>query len=145
MLDTILLAGQESARSFDLGMVMDLEHPFPAALDLATPAIVVPTDSGPPAAGATGWFFHLDCPTVAVTRVSPSTTVEDGRGWGLTFHLLETAGRAVRGRLRLFRNPAWARLIDFNGETIVDLTVEGDAVQIDLTPHELAIVDITLA
>ena len=68
----------------------------------------------------------------------------DERGWGLIFHLLETTGQSCRCRLRLFRNPTGARQLDFQGETIIDLTVQDDAVLCDLTPHELARVVVSL-
>lgn len=144
MLDTLLIAGRESERTFRLGVVLDLEYPFHAALDLVTPAYVVPTESGPPAMGNAGWLFQLDNKTVAVTRVQHVDSTGDGRGWGLAFHLLETSGQAARCRLRVFRNPSWARQTDFNGELIIDLPVDGDAVSIDLTPHEIARVEVTL-
>ena len=109
-----------------------------------TPPVVVATEEGPPALGVAGWLARIDHQNVAISRVE---FLEDtgGRGWGLVFHLLETAGQSGRCRLRLFRNPTWARQVDFLGETIVDLSVEGDAVQVDLTPHELARVEVTLA
>ena len=144
MLDTLLIAGREASRTFRLGVVLDLEHPFHAAVDLITPAFVVPTDAGPPPTGPTGWLFHLDTKAVAVTRVEYADPSGDGRGWGVVFHLVETAGTPARCRLRTFRNPVWARQIDFQNEPIVDLTVDGDAVLIDLTPHEIARVDVTL-
>ncbi|MBV8317417.1 MAG: hypothetical protein JOZ53_20955 [Planctomycetaceae bacterium] len=144
MLDTLLIAGREAARTFRLGVALDLEHPFRAAVDLISPAFVVPTDAGPPPTGPTGWLFHLDTKAVAVTRVEYADPSGDGRGWGVVFHLVEAAGTPARCRLRTFRNPVWARLIDFQNEPIVDLTVDGDAVLIDLRPHEIARVDITL-
>ena len=52
MLDTLLVAGAETGRTFRMGVVLDLEHPFQAALDLITPAPVVPTPMGPPASGS---------------------------------------------------------------------------------------------
>lgn len=145
MLDTLLLAGRESRREFRLGVALDLEHPFHAALDLATPAAVVPTPAGPPRSGPAGWVFHGDRPSVAVTRVEAIDSSGEGRGPGLAFHLLETAGRACRFRLRLFRDPSWARQTDFQGDLVVDLPVEGDAVLVDLTPRELARIEVTLA
>jgi alpha-mannosidase len=144
MLDTILLAGKETCRSFHLGVVLDLEHPFQAALDFIAPTLVVPTDDGPPALGVTGWLARLDQKAVAISHLGFSPITGDGRGWGLIVHLLETAGQSCRGRLRLFRNPSFARQVDFQGETIIDLTIEDDAVLVDLTPHELARVVVTL-
>jgi alpha-mannosidase len=143
MLDTLLVAGLETCRSFALGVVLDLEHPFHAAQERTAPAPVVPTDDGPPALGTTGWLAQLDHKNVAISRVAFTDNAAD-RGWGLVFHLLETAGQSGRCKLRLFRDPSWARQVDFLGETIIDLSVEGDAVQVDLTPHELARVEVTL-
>jgi alpha-mannosidase len=143
MLDTLLVAGGETARTFSMGVVLDLEYPYQAAQDFVTPPQAVATDDGPPALGVAGWLARIDHQNVAISRVE---FAEDagGRGWGLIFHLLETAGQSGRCRLRLFRNPTWARQVDFLGDTIVDLSVEEDAVWVDLTPHELARVEVTL-
>ncbi len=142
MLDTLLIAGREKGRSFHLGVALDLEQPHQAALDLIAPVHVVPTRTGPPRTGPTGWFYQLDCRSVAVTSVQAIENSEGGQS--LIFHLLETAGRPARCRLRLFRNPISARQTDFNQELIVDLYVEGDTVHADLTPHELARVEVSL-
>ena len=144
MLDTLLVAGRESARSWRLGVALDLEHPFHAASDLITPPVVVPTDAGPPRSGPTGWLVQVDNKAIAVTRVEHVDQTSDGRGWGLVLHLIETAGRAARCRLRLFRDPSWARQADFTGDPIVDLPTDGDAVLVDLTPHEMARIEVTL-
>lgn len=144
MLDTLLVAGRETCRSFDLAVGLDLEHPFAAALDLTTPAFAVPTEAGPPRTGPAGWLFQVDNPAVAVTRVAYADPSGDGRGWGIVFDLVETAGRPARCRLRLFRDPAWARQIDFQGDLVIDLSMDGDAVLVDLTPREIARVDVTL-
>jgi alpha-mannosidase len=143
MLDTILVAGAETCRTFSLGVVLDQEHPFHAAQDSVAPPTVVATADGPPALGVAGWLARIDRQNVAISRVEFTENAGD-RGWGLVFHLMETAGQSGRCRLRLFRNPTWARQVDFLGETIVDLSVEDDAVQVDLTPHELARVEVTL-
>jgi alpha-mannosidase len=143
MLDTMLVAGAERCRSFTLGVVLDLEHPFHAAQDFVTPPAVVANEDGPPALGVAGWLARIDHQNVAISRVEFTENAGD-RGWGLVFHLLETAGQSGRCRLRLFRNPTWSRQVDFLGDTIVDLSVEGDAIQVDLTPHELARIEVTL-
>jgi alpha-mannosidase len=144
MLDTLLVAGFEAGRSFRLGVVLDMEYPFQAAIDLITPVAVVPTADGPPALGDRGWLIHVDHKAVAVTHVGFSPATGEGRGWGLVIHLAETAGQSARCRLRFFRNPSWARQVDYQGETVIDLSVEGDAVPVDLTPNELARVEVTL-
>ena len=145
MMDTILLAGREAARTFHVGSALELEHPYQAALDVISPAYVVATDAGPPKTGPAGWLFQLDQKAIAVTRVEYVEPVGDERGWGIAFHLLETSGRPGRCRLRMFRNPVWARQTDFQNELIVDLPIEGDSVLIDLTPHEMARIDVTLS
>jgi alpha-mannosidase len=144
MLDTILLAGAETTRTFRLGVVLDLEHPFHAAADFIAPAVVVPTDLGPPLTGASGWLARIDHKAIAITHVGFAPVTGDDRAWGMIFHLLETSGQSCRGRLRLFKNPTWARQVDFQGETVIDLTVQEDSVLVDLTPHELARVVVTL-
>ncbi len=143
MLDTLLIAGAESTRSFRLGVVLDEEYPFRAAQDFLSPPLVVPVDDGPPAIGTTGWMARIDHSAVAVSRVEFIPETDNGRGWALVFHVLETTGSAARCRLRLFRNPTFARQTDFLGETVVDLSVDGDSVSLDLTPHELARVEVT--
>ena len=137
MLDTLLVAGREATGVFELAMAAELEHPYQASHDLLTPPIVVPTASGPPRAGPVGWFFRIDNPSVACWGVEAVDERAENRGPGIAFNLVETAGSAARCRIRLFRPPGWARQTDLTGELIVDLTVDGDAVLVDLTPHEI--------
>jgi alpha-mannosidase len=144
MLDTLLIAGLEECRTFTLGVILDQEQPFRAAQEWITPTAVVATEDGPPVLGAHGWLAQVDHKGVVVSHVEFAETTNDDRGWGLIFHLLETTGQAARARLRLFRNPSFARQVDFFGETIIDLSVDGDAVRLDLTPHELARIEVTL-
>jgi alpha-mannosidase len=144
MLDTLLIPLGECERAFRLRVSLDTESAAAAVMEARQPAVVVATDSGCPRSGASGWFFRLDQKGVAMTRAQFAEYTNDGRGWGFVFHLLETANRATRCRLRLFRDPASARLTDFQGDHIVDLEVEGDAVLVDLTPRELARIEVTL-
>ena len=85
MLDTLLVAGSESTRSFTLGVVLDLEHPFHAAQDLIAPPLVVPLDDGPPSQGANGWLARLDRKGVAVSHVGFASATSEGRGMGTRF------------------------------------------------------------
>jgi alpha-mannosidase len=145
MLDTILVAGSETGRSFTLGVVLDLEHPGHAARDAITPPLVIPVASGPPAQGPTGWLLQIDNKNVAVSHLEFAEQTGQDSGWGLVVHLLETTGQSARCRVRFFRNPSRARQVDFVGEAIIDLSVQDDAVLVDLTPHELARLEVSLA
>lgn len=144
MLDTLLVAGRETGRHFQLGIALDLEHAFHAAVDFVSPALVVPSQVGPPRVGPTGWLLHVESAAVHVPRIEFLEHMGDGRGWGLAVYLVETSGRAIRSRLRLFKNPIDARQTDFAGELVIDLHTEGDAVPFDLTPHEMVRVEVRL-
>jgi alpha-mannosidase len=87
--------------------------------------------------------MQIDNKNVAVSRLEFVEEIGEDRGWGLVVHLLETSGQAGRCRVRFFRNPSWARQVDFVGETIIELSVQDDAVLVDLTPHELARLEVT--
>ncbi|WP_337173803.1 glycosyl hydrolase family 38 [Paludisphaera sp.] len=137
MLDTVLIAGSEEGRTFRLAVTLDSEHPHRQAHDVVTPAVVVPTEAGPPPMGNRGWLTRIDSQAVAVTHVGFLAETYDGRGWGLDLHLVETAGYHARCRVQFFRNPTWARQYDLQGEPIGDLSVDGDAVWLDLMAGEL--------
>ena len=64
-------------------------------------------------------------------------------GPGFAVRLIETEGRAKRIRLRLFRQPLRARKRDFLGHTLYELTLEGDSVLIDMSPYEIAEVELS--
>ncbi len=103
----------------------------------------VATEDGPPAMADRGWLMHIDHKALAVTHVGFAPTTFGDRGWGLVVHVVETGGQAARGRIRFFRNPTWARQCDFQGEAVVDLNVDGDAVLLDLMPNELARIEVS--
>ncbi len=143
MLDTLLVAGSESARTFEVGVALNLEHPFAASIDFTAPALVVPTDAGPPASGPTGWLVQVDSKAVAIVRVAFEPRAHDERGWGIVLDLIETAGKPARCKLRAFRDPVHARQVNGHGDHLVDVPIVGDAALIDLTPHEIARVELT--
>ncbi len=144
MLDTILIAGREECRHFRFGVALDLEYPHQAAVDFSAAPLVVPTSSGPPAGGPSGWFFHVDHKGTAALRASFRERTGEGRGWGVVLDLIETAGRPSRCRVRAFKPVLWARQVDFRGHHVVDLPVDGDAALVDFTPREVARVELTL-
>ncbi|WP_165065954.1 polysaccharide deacetylase family protein [Paludisphaera rhizosphaerae] len=137
MLDTILVAGSEQAREFRLAVVLDDDHPHRSAANFVTPAVVVPSDFGPPPAGDRGWLMKIDSQAPAVIHVGFTPETYDSRGWGIDVHLVETVGYHARCRLQFFRPPTWARQYDLQGESQGDLSVENDAVWLDLMAGEL--------
>ncbi len=156
MIDFILVAAGETQRNFRFDIVLDHSYPLQAALDAMTPAAVLPCPAAPSNGATSGWFFNIDAKNVQVVdilplRDAPVDPVDDWdhpeppapvEGDGLAVRLVETEGRASQVRLRSFKNPRYARQRDFQGRTITDLTIEGDAVFIDMTAYEIADVEL---
>jgi alpha-mannosidase len=142
MLDSLLVVRGETARTFSLGIGVELAHPAVAAIEWMTPSTVRLTDSPSPTT-ETGWFFHVDAKNVIATAWAP--VLDDGdqaepqgprRIRGFRARLLETAGRAGRVKLRTFRGVAAARQVDFLGQTLLELRPEGDQLMLDFGAHE---------
>lgn len=140
MLDTLLATANETCRSFEFAIGIDLPNPFQAALDLIAPAAMIPCD-GPPPSSPAGWFFHLDVRNIVITSVSSL----DLDRCGVRLRLFESAGRYTRARLRCPRNVAEARMTDFRGQRLATLEPEADAVSLDLSPHEITQIEIEFA
>ena len=61
---------------------------------------------------------------------------------GCIVRLVETEGRRKTAVLRCFRTPTAARQIDFHGQTINQLYLEGDGVRVDVRPYEVCDVEV---
>jgi alpha-mannosidase len=150
-LDTLLVTPGETARTFRLGIGIDVPNPMAAALGFLAPPLVLPDQ--PPTPSPTGWLFHLDCRNVLATHWEPlpaqaSITPDISRGpaasreataraeAGFRVRLLETDGRGVRLGLRCFRGVASAQKINPGDVPRADLVVEGDRIDIPLGPHQ---------
>jgi hypothetical protein len=133
MLDVILVPEGETAHTFDLALGLDRDHPMQTAWGLASPVVAVPVDKGPPHVGPSGWLFHLDAPNVLLTslRADPAAPA-------VTATLLECAGFSGAAELRCPRDPVSAAILDAAGEPFQTLYTQGDAVQFDLSAHDLA-------
>jgi alpha-mannosidase len=139
-LDTLLVVPGESARSFRLGIGVDVKYPAHAAID----SLAMPPDPGrrEPAPKSTwGWLFHLDSRNVLATHWEP--LADQRRATGFRVRLLETEGRRAELVLRSFRPVESARKVDFQGGLQSELPVEGDQITIDLGPREWAQVEAT--
>jgi alpha-mannosidase len=148
-LDTLLVVPGETARSFRLGIGIDVPHPMAAALGLIAPPLVLPDQPRPPT--STGWLFHLDCRNVLATHWAPltkdnNTPISSSREptapgeiattRGFRVRLLETDGHGVQLRLRCFRAMASARKINPGEAALMELAIEGDGVVIPIGPHQ---------
>ncbi|HWB09414.1 MAG TPA: hypothetical protein VG826_09330 [Pirellulales bacterium] len=132
MLDTLLVARGETRRRFRLGVGASLSHPAEHALTLLDKPTVVAC-SAPPKAPS-GWLFHLDARNVVATHWEALD--EGGQIAGFRARLWETEGRGGRVHFRLFRSPLAAWRIDFAGQRLADLTIEGDTIAVDFSPFE---------
>lgn len=154
MLDTILITQREEQRRFKFTIAIDEQFPMQAALDAMVPPVVIPTMSGPPRSGSAGWFFHLNTRGVQILSILPllpepvesdDMSVPGGSaapaGNGCTVRMIETEGRPMRVKLRCVRTPVSARQRSFVGRTVVDLTIQDDAVIVDFTGHEIVDVE----
>jgi hypothetical protein len=141
MADLILWTATEGAPEMTLGLGVDLDNPYRWSTQLKTDLIAIPVVGKRPRAGAAGWFFHLETPSVLCCGLQPLQ--EDGKRFLL--RLLETTGRPVRARWRCWRRVEAAYSTDFHGEPLFRADVEDDTITIDLLPHELAQLEVTLA
>jgi len=134
-LDTLLVVRGETARTFRLGIGVNLTHPVPAALDFLAPDHVH-QEQARAASGGSGWLFHVDAKNVIATHWSPIRSGD--RITGFRARLLETEGRAGRVSLTSFRPIKSARKTDFQGKQPTELSAQGDKIPLDLKAHEWA-------
>jgi alpha-mannosidase len=133
MLDTLLIVRGERARTFRLGIGIDLSQPLPASLNLLAPP-VCSFAMAPPPISRHCWLFHLDARSVVATHWFPLR--EEGRIVGVQVRLLESAGRNCRARLTAFRPFRSARQLNFLGEPMSQLAVEEGKVVVDVAACE---------
>ncbi len=104
-------------------------------------AIQSPSASPP---GDAAWLMHIDAKNVLMQLESPLRDAE-GHCAGLRVHISELAGKSVTARLRALREVREAHRVDYHGNRIAKLTVEGDTVSIAVRPHEMTFVDLQWA
>jgi alpha-mannosidase len=133
MLDSLLVVRGERARSFRIGVGLDLPFILPEAIGLLTPPLVRRED-GPPPTPNNCWLFHVDARSVVATHWS--AVVQDEKLVGIRARFLESAGRGVRAKLSAFRAFTAARQVNFLGETLSELPIAEGKVVLDLSGHE---------
>jgi len=140
MLDTILITEGESRRQFDFAVAVDSKFPMQSHLDANIEPLVIATPSAPTPGREQGWFFFVGASNVQLTRVLPSG--DGGDSDKFIVRLIETEGRAKTFPLRYIQSPQSARQVDFNGNRIADLNVQGDSIQVEISPYEICDVEL---
>lgn len=135
MLDVVLVPEGETAKSFDLLIALDREHPMQTAVGWVTPPTIVETTKGPPHIGATGWLGNLDLPSLLLTSLRPTAGSEGRRA--VEARLLETAGYAGSAELRFARDATQAKIVDLMGEPLSDVTLVEGAIPLEFSAGEL--------
>jgi hypothetical protein len=133
MLDVLLITPGETCRTFDLGIGVDRFSPAQTAQGMVTPLVMVPTTQGPPHVGATGWLAHLDASNLLLTALRPAPDGKDG----VVARVIECAGVGASGDFRFVRNPTRGTSLDGCGRELIDLTVDGDAVRLDVGRNDI--------
>ncbi|QDT37270.1 glycoside hydrolase family 38 N-terminal domain-containing protein [Stratiformator vulcanicus] len=142
MLDSILVVPGESTRRFRFVVRFDDGHPSRASAATMQPPVLIPVDRIPATPASSAWLGRVDPANVVLTRLQPASS-EDA-GVAIKARLVETEGIGGNCRISLCRMPGSARKIDFLGETIAELEITDDRVEVPLTPYEVADVEISL-
>ncbi|MBM3970072.1 MAG: hypothetical protein FJ302_09445 [Planctomycetes bacterium] len=152
MCDSLLIVEGETRRRFRFSVAFEQPYPLQAAIDAMTPAVVIPTEIGPPRCGTTGWFLHVDAPNVQLSRLTDlmdeprsdtaawevADSISKPVGSGYAVRLQETEGRRQSVAMRCFRTPLSVRLRDFTGRTTGHPRIDGDIVRMELSPFEIS-------
>jgi hypothetical protein len=133
MVDVILVCPGETARTFDLALGLDRDHPVQTALGLTTPLPVIPVVNGPPHVGPAGWLFHLDSPSLLLSSLRPAP----GDAASVVARVLECDLHGGPAEFRCVRNPRRAVTQDARGETVLEADVRGDTVVFDVSANDL--------
>jgi alpha-mannosidase len=139
-LDTLLVVRGETARSFRLGIGIDVPNPMAAALAMLAPPLLL--SDQPPPRTPSGWLFHLDCRNVFATYWEPLPVA--GSAGAFRVRLLETDGCGVQLGLRCFRAVESARKINPGNMPPLHLVIEGDRINIPIGPHQWIEVEVQL-
>ena len=110
-MDTLLNVGQETRRSFNIGIGLDLKYPLKSAIDFNCPTLI--TDSCPPTSQQ---YFQLDSKNVLVTYARP--VFGDSDRLSIEMRLHETQRRSGEVTLYTPFQMAAVSRTNFEGDVI---------------------------
>lgn len=142
MLDTILIAKGERARTFRLGIGIGLPYSLPAAFEMLTPPLCVA--AARPAAEATARSLVTVRPG-NVVATSLESLFEEGKLAGFRVHLLECAGQTTPATIEAFATLKSACLKNLADAVLTELAVSERTVELELGSHQWAHVECRLA
>ena len=145
MLDTLLVVRGETAPAFRLGIGVDLPHPAAAAIELlAAPARAFRNGSAGHERHAAGSFTPARRTSWPRTGSRSSMTPwrrqrpdDPTRSRDFACGCWRSPARPAACRCGRFASLAYARQVDFLGETILELYVDDDKIMLDFGPYEL--------
>ncbi|HEY2784421.1 MAG TPA: hypothetical protein VGJ05_05545, partial [Fimbriiglobus sp.] len=137
MLDVVLVPEGETARSFDLLIAFDRDHPAPTAAGWTAPAAVLPTDKGPPPVGPSGWLANVDLPSLLMTSLKPVAASSEGMTRAVAARFVETAGFGGAADLLFARTPGRAFQVDDRNSALNEIALPGDPIGLEFSANEL--------
>ncbi len=141
MLDSLLIVAGESSRRFRFEIAIDEMYPLQSAIDVMSPPLTIRCARKPAIAEA--WLMHVSARNVLILGIQPLDADADGRiPEGCLVRLLETEGRHRNFALKTFRAAASARQRDFIGQTVQHCRVNGDEVNVEISPYEICDIEL---
>ena len=144
-LESLLGLGSAGSLRRRIGIGFDLPNPSVTASQFGQAPLSAPlmtTSSAAPSDPA--WLMHVDAKNVILQLESPLVD-RSGNCAGLRVHLSELGGKSVTARIRALREVREAHRVDYHGNRIAKLTVEGDTTSIAIRPHEMTFIDLEWA
>lgn len=143
-LETILATrGQESVRH-RVGIGVDLPNPTETAASFMHAPMEVAVEPANSFAASSGWLASVSIDTVDLAFECPLVN-QTGKNVGVRVLASEHKGTSCGVAIRLLRDVASARRVDYFGNTVSELTTEGDKVTVPLRANENALIDILWA
>ena len=151
MLDSLLLVEGEDARTFEFTLEFDQPFPMRSAAEVLSPPALRETSGTVPSGASSGWIIGVSAKNVVVARTrtvhQKVEKTDDGSSesteTSVVLLLQETEGRSANCMIKTARPPRSARLRKATGETIQQLAVNKNGVQIEFSRFQMKQIELT--